>query len=367
MPFSPWTQQPALAPGAQQKEQPTQPKKKNWWEQGAERFGETGGITMPWQAEHWANQPDWTRNLGKAGLGFGLTALGALGGAAVAPALAGASGFAPWLTGPALTAMAHPTALGIFGGLGGLMGSSIMAPGDVGKPVPLAPGLTPADLPPPTTMPGGAPTLPMPGEGGTTGPTEQPQVVDVEGQKFWWNPTGGIYGTGGWELARAPSTQLTPEQQIGQASAGRQFTANQAALQREAQMEQLKTQYGLEQGLMGTQSGLDREAQAAAAAQQMAQMYAADPYKYWAQMGQGTPEAVARLTGGQVAPGEQMQQGVPLSQPSQQWWGNLLPSEQQQIGGGLNWLGVDPQDWYAMQQRMIPGLGSRQMGPAWAR
>ena len=62
-----------------------------------------------------------------------------------------------------------------------------------------------------------------------------------------------------------------------------------------------------------------------------------------------------------------MQPGVPLSQPSQQWWGNLLPSEQQQIAGGLNWMGIDPQDWYAMQQRMIPGLGSRQMGPTWAR
>lgn len=376
MAFLPWMQQPALPPGAEQKEQPPQPKKKSWWEEGIERMGETGGITMPWQPEHWEAQPAWTRHLGKAALGVGLTAGGAaLGGAAIPSALAGASGFAPWLTGPALTAMAHPTALGMLGGLGGLMGSSVMAPGGVGVPPPPAPGLTPADLPPPpavapTAPPAlpGAPGLPMPGEFEVGGePVGEPQVVEVGGQQFWWNPTGGIYGTGGWELARAPSRQLTPEQQMAQTEAERQFTAEQAALQRAAQMEQLRTQYELEQQAMGTQAGLSREAQAAAAAQQMAQMYAADPYKYWGQLGMGTPGAVARLTGGEVAPGEQMQPGVPLSQPSQQWWGNLLPSEQQQIAGGLNWMGIDPRDWYAMQQRMIPGLGSRQMGPTWAR
>jgi len=81
----------------------------------------------------------------------------------------------------------------------------------------------------------------------------------------------------------------------------------------------------------------------------------------------GTPGAVARLTGGQVGPGQPFQQGVPLSTPSAQWWQNLLPSEQQQIAGGLNWLGVSPEDWYSMYQRMIPGLGTRQMEPVWAR
>ena len=118
---------------------------------------------------------------------------------------------------------------------------------------------------------------------------------------------------------------------------------------------------------MEQQSGAQRGLQEAGAAQQMAQMYAADPYKYWAQMGQGTPGAVSRLTGGQIAPGQPMAQGIPLSTPSSQWWQNLLPSEQQQISGGLNWLGVDPQDWYSMYQRMIPGRGQRQTGPQWAR
>lgn len=341
MTMQPWTQQAALPPGAPQKA----PKKEPF------RF------TMPWQEEHWADQPAWTRTVGKAGLGIGLGATGILGGMAVAPALAGASAFAPWLTGPALAAMAHPTALGALGGFGGLMTSAYMAPGRAGEP-PTVPTVPWAGQPPtaPTTPPGPG-VLPTPGEGAEpTGPVGQPQVITVGDQQFWWNPTGGLIGSGGWDLISPRAERLTPEQEMAQAEA-----------QRAHQMEMLRLQYELEQQAMGGQATQVREQQAAAAAQQMAQMYAADPYKYWAQMGQGTPEAVARLTGGRVAPGEEFERGVPLSTPSAQWWGGLLPSEQQQIMGGVNWMGVDPKDYYSMYQRMIPGLGQRQMAPTWAR
>jgi len=218
-------------------------------------------------------------------------------------------------------------------------------------------GVTPTTPPvAPAPAPTTTPTLPTPGEGGAGTPTQPTFFTDEQGIRWIYDEY-----TGAWSQVNAPppprtDTGLTPEQQIAQAET-----------QRAAQVEQIKLQMQLEQQAMERQMEMQRQMQAASAAQQMAQMYAADPYKYWAQLGAGTPEAVARLTGGQVGAGEQFQQGVPLSTPSQQWWGNLLPSEQQQISGGLNWLGVNPQDWFAMQQRMIPGLGARQMEPAWNR
>jgi hypothetical protein len=128
-----------------------------------------------------------------------------------------------------------------------------------------------------------------------------------------------------------------------------------AEMNNQAQMEQIRAQYGYQQQLQGQ-----------SATEQMANMYAQDPYKYWAQMGQLTPEAVARLTGGAVQPGQPFQ-GTPLSYPSMQWWNNLLPSEQEQILGVLNWMGINPDDWLAMLQRMMPGLNQRQIEPMWAR
>lgn len=195
-------------------------------------------------------------------------------------------------------------------------------------------------------------TLPKPGD----------DITGVGGQPLFFTDESGIrwvYNdyTGQWTQVQAPAVRgLTAEQEIAQAQ-----------MEREHQQALLRQQYELERGAMTQQSEAERGTQQAGAAQQMAQMYAADPYKYWAQMGMGTPGAVARLTGGEIGPGEPFQQGVPLSMPSQQWWGNLLPSEQQQISGGLNWLGVDPQDWYSMKQRMIPGLEQRQISPQWAR
>ena len=326
------------------------------------RRGLFKGWTMPWQEEHWQNQPAWSRIAGQVGLGAGLTAGGLALGLAAPAGLAWLSQYAPWLTGPALGAMAHPTATAAVPTIAGLAGSQAMGtapPINVPGMEAALPGGGVAPPTPPTPV--APPTLPQPGEvtttGEPTGPGEPPQIVEVEGQRFWWNSQGGMYGTGGWELLRAPQVPgLTPEQEIAQAEA-----------ERAHQMETLQLQYQLEQQLMKAQAGQGREAQQAGAAQQMAQMYAADPYKYWAQLGMGTPEAVSRLTGGEVKPGQQFQQGVQLSTPSAQWWGGLLPSEQQQIMGGLNWMGVDPQDWAAMYQQMIPGLGQRQMGPVWAR
>lgn len=205
---------------------------------------------------------------------------------------------------------------------------------------------------------GGA-NVPKPGEE-EEDKFSRPFFEEINGQLVFWNPTGGMYGGGGYELVGPVGTTgamgLTAEQQIAQAEEDRR-----------AQQELLQMQFGYEQQLDRLQAQWMREQQAASAAQQMAQMYAADPYKYWAQLGMGTPGAVARLTGGQVSPGQPFQQGVPLSTPSAQWWQNLLPSEQQQIAGGLNWLGINPEDWYSMYQRMIPGLGARQLEPMWAR
>lgn len=340
----------------------------------------TKEFIWPWEWDQPEFQalPGWAQTASKVGLG----AAGVAGGAALGgwgiPAAAGAiSGAVPGLTAAALPFVAHPTLMGLAGAGAGWLGSQAMAPGGAPPGVPSgapgAPGLEPTEPTPGAPVVGQtrvnySPTgVPFIEEWNGTdwertveemaaGPETQPQVITVGDQQFWWDPTGGMYGTGGWSLIPAKAPTLTPEQQIGLSEE-----------ERAHQMAMLQEQYRLEQQTMSQQGGQARGMQEAAAAQQMAQMYAADPYKYWAQMGQGTPGAVARLTGGQVAPGQQMQQGVPLSTPSAQWWQNLLPSEQQQISGGLNWMGVDPADWYSMYQRMIPGLGQRQMEPVWAR
>jgi hypothetical protein len=177
---------------------------------------------------------------------------------------------------------------------------------------------------------------------------ELPYIVGVGGQQFWYDP-----GTGSWNIL--------PEQQGGQAD---ELTMLREQIANQQYLAQMENQSALEQ--IRQQYELQRQLQSAGAAQDMATMYAQDPYKYWAQMGQLTPEAVARLTGGEVQAGQPFK-GTPLSYPSMQWWANLLPSEQQQILGVLNWMGINPEDWQAIQQRMIPGLGSRQMEPVWAR
>lgn len=375
-PLTPWTQPAALPPGAPEEAPPK--RKKSWWEQGVERMGEEG-WTWPWEAAHW-ERPGATA--AKWGLGVGGAAAGAVAGMAAPGLMFGLGSKVPWLGGLAKAGLGlagHPFLTGLGGAGAGYLAAEAMTPPGAGRP---AAPTAPVEPPGPPTAPAAGPAvgetrvnygptgIPIletwdgtswvgPEREAVTGAAAQPEVVEIEGQRFWWDPTGGMYGTGGWSIIPAGAAPgPTPEQQEIQTTEQRR--------QRQHQIEMLELQYELEQQTMGTQAGYGREQQAAAAAQQMAQMYAADPYKYWAQMGQGTPGAVARLTGGQVAPGQQFQ-GAPLSIPSAQWWQNLLPSEQQQIAGGLNWMGVDPQDWYSMYQRMIPGLGARQMEPTWAR
>ncbi len=390
MPFRPWTQQATLPPGAPQEQPPKEFTDKELEDLRTRGFGERmiqmfqGGqaqvpeeakfqptMTWPWQAEHY-DKPGG--EAAKWALGIGLGSAGLATGLAIPGLLGAASQYAPWLTGAALKTMG-PLATAGLGGVGALTGTTI-----AGRMTPEAPTTPPPGQPgeEPTGPPGTGPTEgesrvnygptgipfletwdgtkwvgPDQPEGEAGVPTAQPQVQEIGGQKFWWDPSGGMYGTGGWSLIPSRAETLTPEQQIKMTEA-----------ERAHQMEMLQEQGSLEQQLMNQQNVANRGQQEASAAQQMAQMYAADPYKYWAQMGQGTPPAVARLQGSQ---GGGPASNIPLSTPSAQWWGNLLPSEQQQISGGLNWMGVDPQDWYSMYQRMIPGMGSRQMGPAWAR
>uniref|UniRef100_A0A6H1Z6U4 Uncharacterized protein n=1 Tax=viral metagenome TaxID=1070528 RepID=A0A6H1Z6U4_9ZZZZ len=368
--------------------------------QGA-KFGEEPkkdetGWTWPWQPEHWAKvskesgAPAFEEPLLRGLWTGGLTALGLLTPAKVLGmgGLAGQLATKPGVPG-AIAKMAGaatkiPSWMAALGGAGAgytygqtpTGGTPTAEPGQYAN-IPGEPGWF--DI---AQVGGNASNLPQPGEAGA-GATTEPYKIDIDGTQIWYNPTGGVYGEGGWDLVPR-ATGLSAEEQIRQAeldrlaamerlkaSQGGQLTGDQQAAfeqQRlEWEKEKLRLQQEHEMRAIQLQSELQRKMQEAAAAQEMAQMYAADPYKYWAQLGGGTPEAVARLTGGKVGAGQPFQQGVPLSIPSSQWWGNLLPSEQQQISGGLNWLGVNPQDWFSMYQRMAPGLASRQVEPAWAR
>ena len=390
---------------------PPEEEKKGWLEtETPDWFGAmTGGMFRPpgW-SEKWS--PTWGDVLtspelqlmgaGLAGGGAnwlsripGMSAIagrlpgagGAVGGAGGAVPMAGAaakagSGLLNWMK-------THKVATGI----GGAAGAGL-AYGNWprGAPEGAAPELGPY-FGPGYTPTGGWPTPPVeegllqPGAGAYTGePFGTPEIVDIGGQQFWWNPMGQG-GIGGWELISAGAQQrgLTAEQMMAEAQKDREaamarlLAGQQGQLSVEEQIAQmeadrrnqeqlLRAQYEAQMEQMIKQMEMERGMQSAGAAQQMSQMYAADPYKYWAQMGTPTPEAVARLTGGQIGAGEQFGQ-TPMSVPSAQWWGNLLPSEQQQIMGGINWLGVDPYDYLSMYQRMIPGLGSRQFEPTWAR
>ena len=131
------------------------------------------------------------------------------------------------------------------------------------------------------------------------------------------------------------------------------------------------------------------EAQQLAEQQKAKQLatYQADPYKYWlplwlSQQGLDpglagslattptgtemapTPYEVARLTGGAIKPGEvfspKLLEKQGLSTPSGQWWAGLNSDEKQRILGTLNWMGISPQAWFDMYQRMLPGVEQRQ-------
>jgi hypothetical protein len=173
-----------------------------------------------------------------------------------------------------------------------------------------------------------------------TSATGNPNVVTVGGQNFWQDPA-----TGAWSIITA-DTGMTPEQQLGLFLGETGGTS--LALQQE-------------------QEEVARQLQAQQAAEQIAQIYAANPYLYWAQLGQGTPESVAALTRGQAQPGQPFSP-TPLGVPSAQWWNNLGPNEQQQIFGALNWMGVNPAEYQNLYNKMIPGLGAQQQAVAqWTR
>ncbi len=390
MPMQPWMQPATLPPGA---EQQVPQAKKNWWERGTERYGETGGFTMPWQPEHWANQPAWTRNVGKFGLGVGMAAGIAGAGMGVPGAMFGIGSRIPWLGGlakaglglaPKAGGFGKLGAMGKLGGLGGLFGSAFMAPGSVGRPPTAqeraaeletirgglpkeAPGDTPVQ--PQAGAPkvgdtrsgtdtSGRPTIETYTEDGTwvspemgAGMGDQPRVVTVNGRQFWWDKVGGIYGTGSWEVLPEQKRVGTLEDQIAKMRAEFDIGQQQASAQQTRDIDYKRQ-------VLEMQSEATRQQQAEATQQQIAAMYLQDPYKYWAQLGQGTPESVAALTGGQLQAGQPAQYAQ-MGLPSAQWWGSQAPSQQQQVLGGLNWMGVDPQDWLNRYQQLIPGSGGR--------
>lgn len=210
--------------------------------------------------------------------------------------------------------------------------------------------------PPEETPPGEGNSNKEQEEPGVSKPGPAPQVIDVNGYKFYWNETGGLFGTGGWEvLPNQYPTAETPEQQLAREKA-LQDQQNQAAMQRamfeaESQRQKLKLEQEFQR----------QEAIRKAQEDQM-NMYRANPYLYWAQLGQQTPESVRALN-----QGNPLQQGNALSYPSSQWYNNLLPTEQEQINGAVNWLGINPADWQTMYQRMIPGLSQRQPQLSYSR
>ena len=374
MAFTPWSEQ---VRGGRFSEDPGRDPPKNWWEkilqpeqppqaQLAQSFAQEQARPVWQQALMGPSVAQTPQGFGQIMSGvapFGMGGGSALPWSSIGQNVAGRLGTIPqW--------MARNKALTGVGGVGAAIVGSNWNSWFGGEGQPPGPMLGP-EVPPGFAPPGSMPSpdapptggLPQPGEGGPG----DPYSIDVDGTKMIWDPTGND-GMGGWVFAPNQGRQyLTPEQELAEAERNRAFEREMAEMDRGRRTQDLGMQFNLEQRLQQGQGDIDRQRQAAGAAQQMANMYAADPYKYWAQMGTPTPEAVARLTGGEIAGGEAFQQGVPLSTPSAQWWGNLLPSEQQQISGGLNWLGIDPQDWMANYQRMIPGTGARQMGPAWQR
>jgi len=249
----------------------------------------------------------------------------------------------------------------------------------------------------PGTQPGAEPT----GAGGVPDPGaedgDRPKIIDIDGFKFWYDPTTDLWQPiGGPPTTKEPlepepgkRTDMTAQELMDWYQKQQEAAKIKDEADRQARLDELRQQYLNQQAEYAQQLAaqqelarqeaerrkqeieqqdrLRQEAAMREAARAQAAMYAAEPYKYWAQMGTPTPEAVARLTQGRVAPGAPFQQGAGLGQPSAQWWNNLLPSEQEQILGGASWLGANPQDWFSAYQRMIPGLGARQISTQYNR
>lgn len=371
---------------------------KNWWEKDVPQFiasqrAEVGGA-FPWEEDTLKQVHDIARNPPMIGMA-GTPAGAAKGAATVAARMAAeeAAATAAKTAAPAVGAAAPQAAnwlskagnwlwqakpTGVFGMVGkvgvpagaGYLGYNALTSGQdpslwpqseidaaiaAGNAIQTGPGWTqPAGYTPPAATP---PT--KNGEKSAYKPPGVPEITTINGVQFWRYFIGvdadGNDMYSDWEVLPGSSGGLTPEQMMSESERDRILAAQRAQWEGANQLQQIELQ-----------NRLAREREAAGQTENLMQMYAADPYKYWAQLKQMTPEAVARLTGGAQQAGQPFIPH-PFSYPSAQWWGNLLPSEQQQIGGALNWMGIDPQDWYAMYQKMIPGLATRQPSPQWAR
>ena len=194
-------------------------------------------------------------------------------------------------------------------------------------------------------------TLPAAGDtgGGDTGtdkytPTGTPQIYTdpSSGQQYYWyvdNSTGAGY----WVPF---GTASGPNSSTGETNASNE------RIQEDINAGNLAD--------IDAQRKATEEQQSQASYQTLMNSWLSNPYLYWQQLGQSTPQSVDSLMGGRAfGPGGYM------STPSAQWWNQLLPSQQQQVQGAVGDLGVNPADWLASYQRMIPG--TPQGVPQWAR
>ncbi len=346
------------------------------------------GWTWPWQEEHWAESagvPKWASTAGKIGGYAGLSAAALLalmsGNPAVATGTLRGAGLLSRLPGgarltggllkagaaaqriPWWARAAPPVAGGIV--TGGAMGGA----GEM--------DLTAQQLPPTEPPPGAGPP---PGGGEPPEGTTEEQITgyDSEGNPVrMWNESADAFAFRYMQHYREQPPKVFTDE------SGRQFyydeiegwqplgTPGETHEQRTRREQSQIAARGREQMALQEQQqqwSIEQQQQAAEQAQQ--QMYQADPHKYWAQLGMGTPEVVAALSQGKLRPGEapseiDVAEGG-IGYPSAQWWSNLLPTEQRQVLGGVNWMGVDPEDWYSMYRRMIPGVAQRQH-VSWAR
>ena len=312
------------------------------------------------QPNEWWNSV--AKNMSAPSNPFSVASAGLFGGGSRAAAAAGQvpswlSGTGNWLKGVNATPLGANwqslvKALGLGGGVAGLAAINSALAGGTKPPV-VPPDKSAADKAKADQAAADAALLEGARGGGEQGAGTQPIING----RFWSGDGGQSWqllpgAEGGQDASNAAQVR---RDHMAEIMAQIQSQERIAQMNNAAQLAQIQAQAAATQGT-----------NVATSAQNMASMYAADPYKYWAQMGQLTPEAVAELTGGQVEAGQPFK-GVPLSHPSAQWWNNLLPSEQEQILGALNWMGINPEDWFEMQKRTIPGMSSRQITPSWGR
>ncbi|KKL65798.1 hypothetical protein LCGC14_2151350, partial [marine sediment metagenome] len=260
MPLSPWMQEPALAPQSEEKPYNWRDTKGgravegvgDWFSKGFNRWRGSGGFTTPLMPEHFdpTTQPDWSRIAGQASLGVGAAA------GLTAGALAAGPAVLPWLRSamPSMTSRAglqlgqtplreglkaiNPldnkmrTLMGAGAGWLGWQNRPAWLMGGYQAPkqdyfehnYPAGPSL--ADYQPAPTDPDGGSTSPdglyMPGGNVGGQPTE---MTLEDGTRVWYNPLGGINGTGDWERIAArpmPPAGLSASQQLAESQRQRE-------------------------------------------------------------------------------------------------------------------------------------------------